>query len=598
MNYRKSGVTALLVLFLAMTAFAGDIEDNWNDFLHYIKIGRLDLAKGYAQAVLKENPDPVELLAISEQNPTGYSILLRVVETADDKELTDLAGKILAVIEKGKFARRANPKTIVQEVQRLASSTARGRLLAIKRLGNSGEYAIMYMLDAMADTTDKDELSNLIWGLARIGRSSIRPLVAALQTNDIAIKAEIINALGKIGYPQSLAYLKYVVENDKSTQLRKMAAESIKKIDPAALNISSAGLFYRLAENYYYHVESLSPAEDAAFANVWFWNEDMSRLYRKDVSRKYFYELMAMRNCEWALRADERTGEAVSLWQAAFFKAESASMPMPDYFGGSHPSAGVYATTIGPEYLHPVLARAVRDKNAFVALGAIEALATTAGEKSLLYRLGAVQPLVQALTFDDRAVRYSAAIAIAAAGPVETFAERYLVTKNLAEALGQNSPADTGNSTGKWDSSLADSYALRSAQVMLKLVESGNKVIDLSNARSSLISATGDSRKQIQILSSRILARLSSPDDQRAIARMAVDRTNAMDVRIAAFNSLAVSAKFNANLLEDETIDEIYSLISSEKTDADLRSAAAAAFGALNLPSGKVKNLILDQAKK
>jgi hypothetical protein len=78
---------------------------------------------------------------------------------------------------------------------------------------------------------------------------------------------------------------------------------------------------------------------------------------------------------------------------------------------------------------------------------------------------------------------------------------------------------------------------------------------------------------------------------------MALDETNPMDVRVAAFNSLAVSAKLNASLLDEEKIDAVYSLVSSQQTDPQLRSAAASAYGALNLPSRKVKNLILDQAK-
>ena len=70
-----------------------------------------------------------------------------------------------------------------------------------------------------------------------------------------------------------------------------------------------------------------------------------------------------------------------------------------------------------------------------------------------------------------------------------------------------------------------------------------------------------------------------------------------MAVRIAAFESLANSAKLNANLLDDAKVDAIYSLVSSPETDPQLRSAAATAYGSLNLPSRKVKNLILDQAK-
>jgi hypothetical protein len=52
-----------------------------------------------------------------------------------------------------------------------------------------------------------------------------------------------------------------------------------------------------------------------------------------------------------------------------------------------------------------------------------------------------------------------------------------------------------------------------------------------------------------------------------------------------------------ANLLTEQTVDDIYTLISSNETVPELRSAAAIAFGALNLPSRKVKDLILDQAR-
>ncbi|MHC4497501.1 MAG: hypothetical protein ACYS21_00140, partial [Planctomycetota bacterium] len=82
-----------------------------------------------------------------------------------------------------------------------------------------------------------------------------------------------------------------------------------------------------------------------------------------------------------------------------------------------------------------------------------------------------------------------------------------------------------------------------------------------------------------------------------AVAAMALAETNALDVRVKAFESLAVSAKINASLLDAETIDAIYSLVGSQEADSKLRAAAAAAYGALNLPSQKVKDLILDQAR-
>ena len=589
-NGKTATAILAVTLIVVSTGFAQTLEENWNDFLHYTKIGRPDLARGYAQVILQGDPNSVsvELLELTKKNPQGYAILLRVNEFAPDPELEELSGKIIDLIEKGSYTRRADPRIIVVEIKRL-SSTDRGWFTAVKRLRNAGEYAIPFMLDAIADNSRQAELPDIVRALPQIGRDAIRPLAAALQTENVALKDQIIQALGKIGYPQSQAYLKYIVENDTSSEVRELAKIALMKIDPGTLKISAAQLFFELAEKYYYHSQSLTPANAVDTANVWFWDLNQQRLTRVEVPSGYFNELMAMRCCEWALKADAGFGPAIGLWLAAFFKAESTGIEtMPSYFGQSHADALVYATTAGVEYLHQALARAVKDKNAHVALGVIEALGTTAGEKSLLYRIGPAQPLLEALSFDDIMVRYSAAIAVAAAGPKEPFAESKLVVANLAEALGAN---------GQLDKKTADSYALRAAQAMLKLALSRNPVINLSAAQNALVAAVNDERKQIQILSGQILAHLDSPGAQRAIAGMALNDNNAPDVRISAFNSLATSAKLNANMLVDPMVSAIYSLISSDNTPPEIRSAAAAAYGALNLPSQKVKDLILDQAK-
>jgi hypothetical protein len=576
------------------------LRDNWNDFLHYVKIGRFDLAKGYGQAIVQNKPNPAELFALVEANQQGYDLAMKVVETAREAELTKLTEQLLGVIDQGRFLRRSEPKLIVEEIRRL-TSTPRGKMAAIRRLKDAGEYAVPFLLDAMAqviqDPSKQPSLSDMLEALPQIGRPAIRPLVAALQTDNVQVEAEAIKALGAIGYPQSLPHLKYVAEKSPSADLRQLALASISRIDPQAANTPAAALFYQLAERYYYRDESLAPTSGGAFGNLWFWEGQEQRLQRVEVNQAYFHELMSMRCCEWALRADAQFGPAIGLWLAAFFKAESTGVPMPEYFGATHAKALVYATTAGPEYLHQALARAVNDRNAAVALGAVEALATTAGEKSLMYTFGPAQPLLQALVFPDQAVRYSAAIAIANAGPRQPFTESGTVVRNLAEALaksGQTVPAQT---RGAWSPELADVYSLRAAQALLEVVRSRNPVIDVSPALPALMGAAKDPRPEMRVLAGQILAYLSSPDAQRTIAALALDGANDMNVRTAAFGSLVNSAKLHGNMLPDTIVSEIYKLIGSAQTEPDLRAAAAAAYGALNLPSQKVKDLILDQAK-
>lgn len=563
------------------------LKDNWNDFLHYTVIGRFDLASGYAQKIIESNPDPVALLSLSEENPRGYAILVRV--HANHPEIAPLAAKILDIIEKGRYIRRTDSEIIREEIKRL-SGTVRGKYTAIERLRNAGEYAIPYMIDALSDESRRDEFANITTALPEVGKAAVRPLTASLVMDDSAVKAEVIKALGKIGYPESLGYLKFIAENDSSQQLRQLAVDSMSQIDSGSAKKTAAELFYELAENYYYQAESLRPAAEVNSANIWFWDKDAKRLVREEVDKSYFHELMTMRSCEWSLRANPDFGDAISLWLAAFFRIDNTHIAYPKYFGSGHADAMTYATTSGAEYLHQALARGIKDKDTAVTLGTVEALGRNAGEKSLMYRFKTSQPLIDALTFDDRAVKFSAAIALALAGPTEKFSESELVVKNLADAI--SAVSDTN-----WPKDTADTYAVRACKAALKLAQTRNKVIDLSLALDTFVSATNDAREEIKLLAVQILAYLSSPDAQRAIAEMAFKEENKMETRVAAFESLATSAKVNANLLLDEHISRIYSIVQSTDVNTDLRSSAAVAFGSLNLPSEKVKDLILNQAK-
>jgi hypothetical protein len=577
----------MLLLLAGGMVFAESLKDNWGAFLHYTAISRFELAKGYGEKIVAEQPDPTVLLDLAEANPEGYRLLLKM--HTDSDILREVSGQVLDLIEKGRFVRRTDAKIINQEIQRL-STTIRGRIAAEERLRNAGEYAIPYMLAALADEERKNEFAYITDALHKIGRGAVRPLTAALQMDNTAVKAEVIRALGRIGTMEPLPYLKYVIEKDASETCRAMATAAIEQIESGAMKVPAAELFFSLGEAYYNKHDVLSPPSEYDFANIWFWDADKQALVREEVSKKYFNELMAMRCSEWALKADAGIGKAIGLWIAAFFRAESADVAMPTYFGQGHADAGTYATTAGPEYLHQALERALKDNDPYVALGVVEALAVNAGEKSLLYRVGTSQPLADALSFNDRKVRYSAAIAFAEAGPVAAFTGSELIVGHLAAALVEQGADEVGEE-------LAKAYSQRAVQAMYKLALSRNKIVDLSLAQSALVTVTERPRPYMQTTAGLTLAYLSSPQAQRALVAMAMNEQNDKDVRLSAFASLALSAKLNANLLLSEQVDALYGLVSSTEADPELRAGAAGAFGALNLPSERVKTLILDQSR-
>jgi len=591
------GKTVFVVLcmlsFVVSTGFSGELKDDWNDFLHYTKIGRYDLARSYGQAILDSSPDSVALLNLTLENPKGFDIMLLLHEAKPDEALAAVTTQVLAVIEQGRFVRRSDPQVVVLEVKRLSSNTERGRMTALKRLQEAGEFAVPFMLDVLADSDRRDEHANVIEALPKIGQPGIRPLAAALQTPQSTVKVEIVRALGKIGYPQSLAYLKHVVETDESTEMKTLATQSIQKINPAAYSQSAAELFFELGEMYYSHAESLKMVSSADQSQLWFWDGQTRRVVWTSVNSSYVHELMAMRSAEWCLTAEPAFEQAIGLWLAGFFKAEAAGVPMPAYFGDGHAVASVYATTAGPKYLQQALARGLGEGNAAVALGATEAIIVTTGRKAIFTPVGDIQPLLKSLTFKDQAVRYSAAIAIAQASPQGRFQESDLVMGNLADAIekaGQN--ADLPGSDA-----VETRYDLRAISALITLGASQNGSFDLGLAQDALIDASKNSDVILKAAATRALAYLNSPMAQMAIATQAMGAGNSVPIRNGAFLALADSGRLFGGNIEAQMVKSIYELIRSDETDSSLRQTAAIAFGALDLPSQQVKALILDQAK-
>jgi hypothetical protein len=101
-------------------------------------------------------------------------------------------------------------------------------------------------------------------------------------------------------------------------------------------------------------------------------------------------------------------------------------------------SAEFYALASSAKYLQDVLSRGMADENSAVAIGAIGALDKTVGPKTLVAPVaGGVSPLVKALTYPDRQVRFMAAITLAKAQPKDNFAGSDMVATVLNEMIRQ-----------------------------------------------------------------------------------------------------------------------------------------------------------------
>ena len=131
---------------------AESLKDSVDNFWHYGKIARYDVAATEAQHILAQNADPLQLLtvfeAVAAQHHDDLDEWLLRWQGVD--QLSAPTTQLITILAQGHNARRNDPKYIEQNIQLLATNQ-RGYDLSIDRLRESGELAVPMMLDYLRD---------------------------------------------------------------------------------------------------------------------------------------------------------------------------------------------------------------------------------------------------------------------------------------------------------------------------------------------------------------------------------------------------------------------------------------------------------------
>jgi HEAT repeat protein len=424
------------------------VEQLFADFLHFVKLGRFKIANAYGGALLANDKlDPVALLDLADKYHNSVETLITITGHGI---LGKNAQGILDVIHQGEFARRKDPERIKTNIENLGGAP-QVEFNAIQNLRRSGEYAVPWMLSALSNKEQESLHARIIRALPQLDKAGLNPLVVALLgTEDDVLRTTIIQVLGKLGYFQPVPYLKAIVEDQKRSEAVRMEAQEalarIAKQQGRSVDRPAPELFVELAEQYYANSGSVQadPRED--IGNIWFWRDNY--LQAVVVPRRIFDEVMCMRSCEMALHLLPNKEEAVALWLAGNFRREAelglsveseeavpADAEHDKTRPANFPRSIYFARAFGPHYAQMVLARALKNVEPAVALGAVAALTVTAGADSLIGSGDLNQPLVQALTFPDIVVRTKASIALGNALPKSQFQGSHTVVPVLSQAL-------------------------------------------------------------------------------------------------------------------------------------------------------------------
>jgi hypothetical protein len=436
---------------LSTPALAADARENaalLRDFIHYVRIDRADLAQAKADALLARLEPPFGTAKAGEG--LGLADFVRLVEDANEVarfeeaasgamrggELESVASKLLKAFQVGKLEQARSPEQIEKNIALLVGSQ-RERLVARERLAAAGEYAVPQLLKTM---TAKDNLPLAAEArrlLSDMGRQVVFPLVAALPGLDSAGQEQVVAVLAEIPYKTSLPFLYELHQTAKLDTTRAAAERAIARIDggfDAKTPVSAR--YLELAEGFYGNSRILAAFPDEAYQILWQYDPSAG-LAMVPIRTEVFHEAMAMGLAERGLRLDPDNQALLALWLASNFQREFQSpkdYANPAYASGKR-DAMYYAVAAGSGPVKRVLARGIDTNNSALMRKAIAALDRTAGASTMVATEDGRRPLVEALRHADRRVQYDAALAVAAANPVESFDGSERVVPILAGAV-------------------------------------------------------------------------------------------------------------------------------------------------------------------
>jgi hypothetical protein len=684
-------------------------------FWHFGKIANYPAAAQAGQQLLEQYREQRgELLRAFEQvaGQRKDNIDTWMLRWQGVDPLREVTTQLYATLEEARRDRAGNPDVIQQNIERL-SAGERPYTLAVQRLRASGEVAVERMIAYLRDPSRAEHHAAIRRALRDLGRPALNPLLAATKMSDAGTLMAVIDVLGDLGYDAAVPYLARLAQTSGDAGVKQAAARALGRMGAGdGSNINIAESFYELAEKLYYDNASITANTNAPTAIIWGW-DDTRGLMPTQVPPGIFNEIMAMRACEYALKANPDMGKALSLWLAANFKRE-AELPegaADATRAENQPDAHYYAVAAGTDYTTQVLARAIGDRNSGVSLRAVRALKEIAGRSNVLATQHA-QVLVEAMRYPDRLVRINAAEAVAMALPQQSFDGIDRVVPVLAEAVAQTGQtsvlvilpeqnaltamlqglkdggylaagatsveaaiaeserlpavdvvliseqvgadqvqrlmeASAGNprleATARivltrspasvysvqsvnnpllsvsqatspdalkediakararagglqLDEAAATEIALRAADLLERVAVSNIASMNVAVAEPTLLSSLNDARPDLVKNVGEVLALINSRTAQQGLLAKAVDEKTAADVAQSIFNSLATSAKMHGNLLEAAQIEQLTGVVEKAE-NLEVRSAAAEAHGALNLPADRAKQLVVNQSR-
>lgn len=418
-NTRSGGIKLLCAAaFLAALhggAIAQDagVEQAFKEGVDLLKRGQLEQANAKFRSVLAANPSSDD--AYSLVRSTDGKVFLEMLKAKGDsaqvaERLLNLSHKAETEKSRDEAAIRALVSTAISSSDVMAASDAADALAS-----KHGEYAVPYVVGHLG-SVDVNTRAAAVMVLRRIGADAVLPLAASLGSGNDLQAQNTAKVLASIGDERAVPALLRAAKGGNAEAGKTAQALGAKATDAAAAYLD-------LAAKYFTGDTAVLREYDKSSA---VWSMADGKLTATDVARfLYPYELAEQAAYD-ALAVSPGNVDAGAMIALVQFAEQAAHENLPDAVKSSQSAqdlgrnlagAASLASSVGADGLLRAYGMAMKLKNSDAGAKVADALVGVWGGRAV----DGASSLVAGLSSEDRAFRYTSAIALLRISPSAAF---------------------------------------------------------------------------------------------------------------------------------------------------------------------------------
>jgi len=399
----KLGLAFVLCAFAAPAALAQDIQATFDQGVDLMRRGHDEEALRAFEAVLAADPTNEQAYELFRR--TEQDVWIQILSKQGDFEL--VGRRLIGLASLGRLEVRDDPAKIRELVGKLNTNDPVTRRSVTRQLAaEHGEYAVPYLLPALADSGNETRQIAAMMSLPEMGLDVVAPLTEALEAPDPYLRRNVALTLGRMGDVRAVPMLANAAAKDADPGVRQAAQEALAKL--GARGAEPAAAFLQAGKEYIDHSGSVL-APHMYSDVVWRWEGDS--LASVAVPREIYAEVMARKYFHRALAADPNSAEALAGYvrahvgaatKVAALAASGADVSAIQPYVNDGSIAVGYA---GVEATDRALQSAVAAGDVVESMGLVEAVRAVAARPT--------PGLNAALKSDSGALRSAAAVALA-----------------------------------------------------------------------------------------------------------------------------------------------------------------------------------------